>query len=248
MKKLLFLIFSFSLAIVFILILNEESGNQGLEKYQKAPKKASKIEGDYRTTFVPFYSSGPGEFDLEKIQCPIPLEDRVKNHTGIQCVYSSIETLGRWAEEPKLTNPPITSRAECKGYSSPRRAEEILNKLNVKFEQTYGSKEKGISLIKKAMKEGRGVLWDVPGHAMVLVHYSETENKVCWVDNSDRALRVQQTTISKFNQRWQSWVLVIYADKEVVKYKIYKNINFPILDHKSKKNFPFDFIPLPELN
>lgn len=248
MKKLLFLIFGFSLAIVFMLILNEQKINCGLEKYQKAPQKASKIEFDYRTTFVPSYSSLNKEINLDAIQCPIPLENRVKNHTGIQCVYSSIEMLGRWAEEPKLTNPPITSRADCKGYSSPKRAAEVLNKLNVKFEQTYGSKEKGIALIKKAMKEKRGVLWDVPGHAMVLVHYSESENRVCWVDNSDRTLKIQQTTISKFNQRWQSWVLVIYADNDIIKYKIYKNINFPIIDYNSREKFPIDFIPVPELN
>ena len=232
-----------------MLILNEEKTNYGLEKYQKAPKKASKVEFDYRTTFVPLYSSSSNkEIDLDTIQCPIPPEDRVKNYTGIQCVYSSIEMIGRWAGEPKLTDPPITSRADCKGYSSPGRAAEILNKLNVKFEQTYGNKEKGISLIKKAMKEGRGVLWDVPGHAMVLVHYSEKENRVCWVDNSDKTLKIQETTVSKFTQRWQSWVLVIYGDNDIIKYKIYKNINFPIIDFKSKEKFPIDFIPLPELN
>lgn len=199
---------------------------------------------EYKNNFVKEYECSDKEVPLESLQCPIPMKDRVRNYTGIQCVYSSIEMLGRWAREPKLTNPPITSRSNCKGYSGPSRASEVLNELGVKFEQTYGDKNKGRKLLKKAMKEGRGALWDIPGHAMVIVHYSEEENRVCWVDNSDRRLKVQETTIEKFEKRWGSWILVIYADEDIVPKKI-KVYSMKILDFnnpylKIKKGFvPF---------
>lgn len=232
---------------MILLTLNDSVSQNSLYKYQQAPIIASKIEKDYQTTFVPSYKSSKREPKLESLQCPIPKEDRVKNYTGIQCVYSSIEMLGRWAEEPKLVNPPITSRKDCKGYSGPSQASKILDKLQVKFEQSYGDKIKGLKLIKKSMKEGRGILWGVPGHAMVLVHYSEKQNKVCWVDNSDSKLRVQQSTIEKFNSRWNSWVLMIYADEDVIPYKINNFVNLiPIIDQdKKNKKFPIDYIPIP---
>ena len=109
-----------------------------------APALASE---PFHNTFVEEYESSAADIPLESLQCPIPMQDRVKNYTGIQCVYSSIEMLGRWAQEPRLTNPPITDRPECKGYSSPGRAAEILSKLGVKFEQTYGDREKGRILL-----------------------------------------------------------------------------------------------------
>lgn len=245
MKK-TFILSSLSIVyIIFLVIQDTDIRNNYLNNYQKAPQKASNIEEDYKTSFVSPYFSNFKEPELSSIQCPIPIKDRVKNYTGIQCVYSSIEMLGRWAEEPKLINPPITSRKDCKSYSSPRTAADRLNKIGVKFEQTWGDREKGIKLIKKAMNEGRGCLWDVPGHAMVLVHYSEVENKVCWVDNSDYRLRVQQTNIKKFKERWGSWVLVIYADKDIIKYKLKNFYSFPIFENGKEKEYPKDFIPFP---
>lgn len=208
----------------------------------------SDVKFDYQTTFVDEYDSIGIEIPIESLQCPIPKKDRVRNYTGIQCVYSSIEMLGRWAEEPKLIDPPITSRPECKGYSGPSRAAEILNNLEVKFEQSYGNKEKGRILLEKAMKEGRGALWDVPGHAMVIVHYDLKENRVCWVDNSDRTLKVQETTIDKFEKRWGSWILVIYADNDVVPKKI-KIFNMPTLNvEDSVMKLKKGFVPFPYFN
>lgn len=244
-KKLTISIISIiSFAIMILLIIDTDKGASSLDRYNVAPKKASTLEEDYVNIFTPTYKSNNVEPELESLQCPIPPEDRVRNYTGIQCVYSSIEALGRWAEEPKLMDPPLTSRPDCKSYSGPKQAGAILEKLKVKFEQTYGDKEKGIKLIKKAMQEGRGCLWDVPGHAMILVHYDEKNNRVCWVDNSDRSLKVQETTIEKFNKRWGSWVLVVYADIDVIPHKINK-INIPIIENGITKEFSIDFIPFP---
>jgi len=236
-RYLFFLLFSF----------NFVHASETLVRYKEAPTKLSDQESDYVNTYIPTYVYEGPDISLDGLQCPIPREDRVKNYTGIQCVYSSIEALGRWAEEPKLINPPLTSRPDCKSYSGPQKAGAILNRLGVKFEQTYGNREKGIKMIKKAMREGRGCLWDVPGHAMILVHYDESQNRVCWVDNSDSSLKVQQTTIERFNKRWGSWVLVVYADKDVIPEKVYK-YNFPILDHATERKESLKgFIPFPQI-
>lgn len=233
--------------LAFLMTFGMAEAAESLVRYRESPGVPVDAKS-YRTTFVPEYLYDGPEIPLETLQCPIPVEDRVRNYTGIQCVYSSIEALGRWAEEPRLVSPPLTSRSDCKGYSGPERAGEILKKLGVRFEQTYGDRDRGVKLIKRAMKEGRGALWDVPGHAMILVHYDEGEDRVCWVDNSDRSLRVQETTVEKFNKRWGSWVLVVYAEPDVVPEKIRK-YNFPILDESGvMMECPRGFVPFPRLD
>jgi hypothetical protein len=206
---------------------------------------------EYRTTYTESYSSGkPSENELEGVQCPIPMVDRVRNHTGIQCVFSSLETLGNWAECKQLINPAITSRPDCKSYSSPTDINFKLKKFGVKFEQSYTEERKGIDLIKKAMAEGRGCLFGVPGHAMVLIHYDEKTNIVKWIDNSDYNLRVQTMTISKFKSSWDRWVAVIYADPDIIDDKLNRTHlanKIPIVDQNNNQGeYPKDYIPFPQ--
>jgi hypothetical protein len=224
-------------------------------EFKEVAHSSNHIEDDgYRTTYTPEYTYEGEEEDIKGLQCPIPMSCRVKNGTGIQCVWSSIEMLGRWAEEPKLMNPPLTSRSDCKSYSSPSLAATRMNQLNVKFEQSYKDRTAGVKLLKKAMSEGRGCLWGVPGHAMVIVHYNEEQNKMCWVDNSDRSLKVQKTTIEGFNKRWDSWILVIYADNDIIPQKMRNNPILrpslprliPIIDRNNPQGaYPKDYIPMP---
>lgn len=204
---------------------------------------------NYQTTYSPMYESQWGEIESADIQCPIPMSDRVPNYTGIQCVWSSLEMLGRWAEEPKLMNPPLTSRPDCKSYSSPSLVATRLKQLGVKYEQSYQDRGQSIALIKKAMAEHRGCLWGVPGHAMVLVHYDEAADVVKWVDNSDSTLKVQTTNIAGFNRRWDTWVCVIYADNDIIPMKTGLDSparKLPIVDRNNPQGkYPKDYIPLP---
>ena len=195
----------------------------------KASLVASSSESDHVNEVVPAYVASGPDAPIETLQCPIPKGDRVKNYTGVQCVWSSIEMLGRWAEEDRLTNPPLTSRQQCKSYSGPGKSAAVLGFLKVRFEQSYGDKRRGLEIIRRAMDEGRGALFDVPGHAMVLVHFSEDEDRVCWVDNSDSGLKVQTSTVERFMGRWGSWVLVIYADEDIAPFKAYRH-NIPVID------------------
>jgi hypothetical protein len=201
------------------------------------------------TTYTaPYVSKVKLEPQLEELQCPIPMECRVRNYTGTQCVFSSLEMLARWAECKKLLEPePLTSRSGCRSYSGPSHAAGILDKYGVKYENIYRDQDEAIALIKKAMTEGRGCLFGVPGHAMVLVHYDEKADKVCWVDNSDRSLKVQTMTVSQFKRKWDSWVVVIYADPDVVPYKVGNFARqIPIRDRSGpQRQYPKDFIPMP---
>src|SRR5690606_23267490 len=117
------------------------------------------------------------------VMVPIPMKDRVFNKTGIQCVWCSLETIGRYAEEPKLIG--MTELPDCKSYSSPSSAARKLRELNVKFEQTTSRSDRSL-IIKSVVKERRGCLFAVPGHAMTLVHYDEEKGVVKYINNSDR--------------------------------------------------------------
>lgn len=193
-----------------------------------------------------FTSNNIKEEELDEIDCPIPMKDRVLNKTEIQCVWASIEMLGRWAEEEKLINPPLTSRNDCKSYSSPSSAERKLTELNVNFVQSYRNKTKGLELIRKAMKEKRGCLWSIPGHAMVIVHFDEKNDIFKWVDNSDYNLKIQTSNIKYFHDHWESWVLVIYGDYFKIENKIKKNYNLPMFQDGKQIEYNKDYIQPPK--
>lgn len=211
----------------------------------KVSVRDSASESDHINTVVPAYISSGRDADVATLQCPIPREDRVGNYTGIQCVWSSIETLGRWAGEERLYDPPLTSRKQCKSYSGPGLSASVLNSLDIKFEQTWGDKKRGLELIRKAMREGRGALFDVPGHAMVIVHFDEEGDRVCWVDNSDNTLKAQTSTVERFMKRWGSWVLVVYAEEDIAPWKAYR-MHIPVFGVEDPLFVPQgNFIPLP---
>lgn len=233
------------IAFLLVLLCCSAFGQEDSILRYKVSLEASPAEGDHVNTVVPAYISSGSDADLNTLQCPIPKGDRVKNYTGIQCVWSSIETLGRWAGEGKLVNPPLTSRRECKSYSGPGLSASVLNSLGVRFRQNYGDKQKGLQMIREAMAEGRGALFDVPGHAMVIVHFSEREDRVCWIDNSDNTLKAQTSTVERFMKRWGSWVLVVYAEDDIVPYRTYMR-HIPIFDAvRPEAVLPLNFVPAP---
>lgn len=224
---------------------------------QHTPQSLLPVWDDkYQTAVAVEYDSTTGdpvdeEKELEGVQCPIPMKCRVKNYTGIQCVFSSLECLARWSDCKQLLEPePLTSRPGCKSYSGPQDAAQKLTKFGVRFENSYRDREAGIRLIKKAMADGRGTLWGVPGHAMVLCHYDEEKDVVKWIDNSDRSLRIQTTTVAKFKQRWDSWVMVIYADPDPFPARAQRltlpNM-IPIIDRNNPQGkYDKNYIPMPQ--
>ena len=159
---------------------------------------------------------GEPDNGLSSIMVPIPMKDRVYNKTGIQCVWASLECIGRYAEEPKLID--LTKDNECKSYSSPSGLAYKLNKIKVKFEQTTSTSDKSL-IMKAVVKERRGVLFGIPGHAMVMVHYDEKAVIMKYINNSDKDLAIRTWTINEFNKRWDGWICAIYADKDIIPLK-----------------------------
>jgi len=185
--------------------------------------------------------------ELQDTQVPIPMKDRVYNRTGIQCVWCSCEVLGRYAEEPKLIN--LTYDPDCQGYSTPFRTKRKLNQIGVNFIQTT-DKSEGRALIRKTVvQERRGAVFGVPGHAMNIVHYDEEKKIVKYINNSDKSLKIRTWTMEEFERRWDGWVLVIYADNDIIslKYISEKNKLFiPIIDRNGAQGvYPKDYILFP---
>lgn len=185
------------------------------------------------------------EEDHHGLMVPIPKEDRVFNKTGIQCVWASIECLGRFANEKKLIG--LTNHEDCQSYASPTTLAAKLKSLKVKFEQTVNKKDKSL-LIKSLVEERRGCLFGIPGHAMVLVHYDEQNKFVKYINNSDKNLKVRTWSLDEFNQRWDGWICVVYADNDLI-YRRYSDCSIPIVDKNSSQgNYKKDYIIKPFLN
>ena len=159
---------------------------------------------------------GEADDDLSGVMVPIPMKDRVFNRTGIQCVWASLECIGRYAEEMKLIG--LTKDRDCQSYSSPTGASRKLNQINVKFEQTTSKNDKSL-IYKAVVKEKRGVLFGIPGHAMVMVHYDEKNGVMKYVNNSDADLKIRTWKIEDFDRRWDGWVCAIYADNDIIRLK-----------------------------
>lgn len=186
---------------------------------------------------------GEPEDEMRDVMVPIPMNCRVPNKTGIQCVWSSIETLARYAQFERLYD--MTELSECRSYSGPSNAGSWLRKHNVRFEQTTGGDRSLI--IKGVVKEKRGVLFSVPGHAMVLVHYDEEKGIVKYINNSDSTLQIRTWTMKEFNRRFDGWVMIIYADNDILGRPPGEARSLPIVDAAGPQGtYPEDYIPMPK--
>lgn len=188
---------------------------------------------------------GEADEDLTDVMVPVPMKDRVFNKTGIQCVWASLELLGRYAEEPKLIG--LTNDPDCKSYSSPGSASRKLKQIGVKFEQTTSKSDRSL-IIKGVVKERRGVLFAIPGHAMVLVHYDEEKGIIKYINNSDKDLKIRTWTMEEFNKRWDGWICIIYADNDIIPFKYTPPASLlPIMDrNNSQGTYPKDYILIPK--
>jgi len=240
MKKSVAFLFSALAAILVCTFLTQAKSIQSISK----TKNIYPIPGMLCANPVAEYE-GKEDEDLADVMVPIPMKDRVQNYTGIQCVWVSIEALGRYAEEPKLIG--LNKDPECKSYSNPSSAACKLKQLGVKFEQTTSKSDRSL-IIKSVVKERRGCLFAVPGHAMVLVHYDEKKGIVKYFNNSDSTLKIRIWTMEEFNKRWDGWILVIYADNDIIPLKYSQPATqIPIMDRNNQQGeYPKNYILFPK--
>lgn len=161
--------------------------------------------------------------DVSDLQVPIPMENRVPNRTGIQCVWSSIETLARYCGEDRLYD--LTRNDNYKSYASPSTARKMFAKYEVEYEMTTNKNDRSL-LIKGCVIEKRGCAFDIPGHVMTMVHYDEEKGIVKYIDNSDPKLKIRVWNMSEFNKRWGGWVMIVRAKND----RISAQQNIPIKD------------------
>lgn len=240
MKSAAWILAIFFLSTNAIVFVENTQHSQADQKIYPNPIEISIPDRNYNP--VANYEGEPDDdAEMRDVMVPIPMKDRIPNKTGIQCVWSSIETLARYADFERLFD--MTEKPECRSYSGPSSAGRWLKSHNVKFEQTTGGDRSLI--IKGVVEEKRGVLFDVPGHAMVLVHYDEDKGIVKYINNSDRSLKIRTWTMSEFNRRFGGWVLLIYADNDIIGRSPARDI--PILDKNNpQKKYPDDYIPIPQ--
>jgi RNA polymerase subunit RPABC4/transcription elongation factor Spt4 len=183
----------------------------------------------YLTSTNPVASyEGEIEDDLSDIQVPIPMKDRVPNRTGVQCVWSSIETIARYCGENKLYD--LTYNDNYKSYASPKSARKMFETYEVKYEITTSKNDRSL-LIKGCVIERRGCTFGVPGHVMVIVHYDEEKGVIKYINNSDPQLKVRTWTMQEFNKRWDGWVMIVYAENDRISHRQ----NIPIKDRNGEQ-------------
>lgn len=166
--------------------------------------------------------------NLDNLQAPIPMEDRVPNRTGIQCVWSSIETLARYCGEERLYN--ITYNDNYKSYASPNSTRRMFEKYEIEYEMTTSTKDRSL-LIKGCVMENRGCGFGIPGHVMTMVHYDEEKGIVKYIDNSDPQLKIRVWSMSEFDRRWDGWAFIIRAKND----RISARKDIPIKDRSSEQ-------------
>jgi len=197
---------------------------------------------------VKFYTSTAVEPDLDSIHVPVPMKDRVPNRSG-NCVWCSIELLGRFAEEPKLLDISLG-----RGGAEPINVRPVLDRLGIKYKMNpLGSRHKTKEAIEeffvKAVKiERRGVGVAINNnHMLVCVHYDPDTKTVMVIDNADRKLAVQQWDWESFHRQWDGWCIIIYADKDIIPYKYTTIANrLPIVDMTDvPRKYDKKYIPSP---
>lgn len=148
-------------------------------------------------------------------QCKIPESHRVFNKSGKQCVWASLETLARYNKIEPLYG--LTTKKSYQKGANYWDVNKALEKHNVRFKMTYHSdKKNGLTLLKKYVSEYKvGAAFAINRttikHMVTMVHIDD--EKVQFIDNSDKELRVRTWSMKTFKENFDGWVVVIYRVK-----------------------------------
>jgi hypothetical protein len=83
---------------------------------------------------------------------------------------------------------------------------------------------------------------------MVLCHYDEEKGVVKYINNSNHKLPIQTMSMSEFNRKWDTWVLVVYGETDLFPSKAMKtNVPnlLPIIDRNGLQGEYKNYIPVP---
>lgn len=148
-----------------------------------------------------FFSSYSYAQDL--VQVSIPMECRVFNQTGSQCVWASLEALARAHKIHAASRLTDTYKSE----SLPHPTSAVLQNLGVKHYMIHPGKQNRLFL-QTACSNGWGAAVGLGmRHAVVVVHFKD--GLVGLIDNSDPTLEVKIWTEEKFMKHWDGWALCL---------------------------------------
>ena len=189
------------------------------------------------------------EEELKDVQVPIPRVLRLLNTKG-QCVYSSMSVLARYAKIKKLyyicndvDDPVHPGDARCQSGSSPTPTRKVLDSYNVKYDMITNY---DYNFFKKyVQQQRRGAAFDVVGHMMNIVHFSEEEGIVKVIDNADWSLSVQTWSMAKFKKVWRGWAYVVFAEDDIVPYYYDPYVNLGI-DNNGNILYRKEYFPIPK--
>jgi hypothetical protein len=131
----------------------------------------------------------------------IPMQFRLPNRTGDQCVWVSLATLARFHGIAR--GAPLASHG---GLAGPGQPEAELRRLGIRFRsQNPGNRDTAI--LRDAIDRGLGAMIGLGGrHAVVVVGLDGGTLTV--IENSDPKLGTRTLPVSA----WDGWAIVLYPD------------------------------------
>lgn len=145
-------------------------------------------------------------FPNTELHVDVPMEMRIFNKSGSQCVWATIEMLGKLHKVKGVQG--LTN--ELKHATGPGEVNRVLTRKNVKFRQVTG---KDLDFLEEwVTKKRMGCGIGVNGNHVILVCHFERGKSVKVIDNSDPTLQVQTWDWNKFQSKFSGWVFVILPD------------------------------------
>lgn len=148
----------------------------------------------------------PVDPELRGVQVPIPRDMRIFNQSGSQCVWCTLEMLGRFN---KVRGTDGLTR-QYKHATGPGEVNRVLTRRGVKFRQVTGKDMDFLEEWVANKKLGCGI--GVDGRHAILVCHFERGKSVKVIDNGDPQLRVQTWDWSRFTRHFSGWVFVVFPD------------------------------------
>ncbi len=173
------------------------------------------------------------EPDLIGVQVPIPKNCRVYNASGSQCVWCSIECLGRYHKVKELYEGDTRITKYHTWATVPFEVAQVMKTKypSVKWTQITSRNETN-SFIKKYVTEKKlGAGFAISGHMLNIVHYDEAAKTVKVIDNlGPQALKVQEWSMDKFNRVAVGWALTVFPPGYIPAADETRDIHMNIMD------------------
>jgi hypothetical protein len=134
----------------------------------------------------------------------IPMECRVHNGTGSQCVWSSLETLARYWEIPELYD--LTERYG--GTAGPQNACSVLHRRSVPHATHHPGQPGRMEFIQACVDYGYGCAIGIGNHMCVLVGLDKESARI--ISNNNRTKEIQTVPRQEFDRIFDGWAVCIW--------------------------------------